>query len=60
MLSMATVTATQHNPTIRTHYQRLRAAGKRHQVATVACLRKLLTMLNPMVRKNQTWQLAST
>ena len=60
MLSMATVTATQHNPTIRAHYQRLRAAGKRHQIANVVCMRELLTTLNPMVRKNQTWQLAST
>ncbi len=47
---MATLTATRHNPVIRAFYQRLVAAGKLKKVALVACMRKLLTMLNAMVR----------
>jgi len=47
---MATLAATRHNPLIRAHYQRLRAAGKLPKVAIVACMRKLLTILNAMAR----------
>ena len=49
-LYMATLTAARHNPVIRAHYQHLVAAGKLKKVALVACLRKLLTILNAMVR----------
>lgn len=52
---MATLTATRHNPAIRAFYQRLKAAGKRPKVAIVACMRKLLTMLNAMVKTNPPW-----
>lgn len=51
-LYMATLTATRYNPAIRNFYQRLIAAGKLPKVALVACMRKLLTILNAMVRKN--------
>jgi transposase len=49
-LYMATLTATRYNPIIRTHYQRLLAAGKFKKIALVACMRKLLTILNAMAR----------
>lgn len=49
-LYMATLTAARHNPVIRAHYQRLVAAGKLKKVALVACMRKLLTILNAMAR----------
>ncbi|KGC03508.1 transposase, IS116/IS110/IS902 family [Burkholderia multivorans] len=52
---MATLTATRHNPAIKTFYQRLKAAGKLPKVALVACMRKLLTILNAMVRSNTPW-----
>jgi len=47
---MATLTATRYNPIIRAHYERLLAAGKFKKVALVACMRKLLTILNAMAR----------
>jgi transposase len=49
-LYMATLTATRYNPVIRAFYERLLAAGKLKKVALVACMRKLLTILNAMVR----------
>jgi transposase len=54
-LYMATLVATRHNPVIRTFYQRLRAVGKPPLVALVAAMRKLLTILNAMVRHHQSW-----
>lgn len=54
-LYMATLTATQHNPVIRAHYERLVAAGKLKKVALVACMRKLLTILNAMARTRTTF-----
>ncbi len=56
VLYMATLTATTHNPTIKAHYQRLIAAGKLPKVALVACMRKLLTTLNAMVRTQTRWR----
>jgi transposase len=56
MLYMATLTARQRNPLIRTFYERLRQAGKPYKVAMVACMRKLLTILNLMVRNNTPWK----
>lgn len=56
VLYMATLAAATYNPTIRTHYQRLLAAGKLPKVALVACMRKLLTMLNAMVRTQTHWR----
>jgi transposase len=55
-LYMATLVATRHNPVIRDFYQRLLANGKLKKVALVACMRKLLVILNAMLRDNQTWQ----
>jgi transposase len=54
-LYMATLVATRYNSVIRTHYQKLLTAGKPKKVALVACMRKLLSILNPMLRKNQAW-----
>lgn len=50
VLYMATIVAVRHNPPLRAFYQRLVAAGKRKKVALVASMRKLLTILNAMVR----------
>ena len=55
VLYMATLTAARHNPAIKTFYDRLLAAGKLPKVALVACMRKLLTTLNAMVRTNKPW-----
>src|SRR4029077_14974572 len=55
-LYMATLVATRHNPVIRTFYDRLRAVGKPPLVAIVAAMRKLLTILNAMVRHQQAWE----
>jgi transposase len=50
VLYMATITAVRCNPKIKAHYKRLRAAGKHTKVAIVACMRKLLIILNAIVR----------
>ena len=55
VLYMATLTATRHNPAIKTFYDRLLAAGKLPKVALIACMRKLLTILNAMVKTKQPW-----
>lgn len=55
VLYMATLTATRYNPAIKAFYLRLKAAGKLPKVALVACMRKLLTMLNAMVKSNTPW-----
>lgn len=54
-LYMATLTAARHNPTIRAFYERLLARGKAKKVALVACMRKLLTILNAMVKQSTHW-----
>ena len=54
-LYMATLVATRCNPVIQACYQRLLAKGKAKKVALIACMRKLLTILNAMVRKQQLW-----
>jgi transposase len=55
VLYMATLTAAFRNPLFKAHYQRLLAAGKLPKVALVACMRKLLTTLNAMVRTGSKW-----
>lgn len=55
-LYMATLAAIRANPTIKAFYARLRAAGKPPKVAITACMRKLLVILNAMVRDNTQWQ----
>lgn len=56
VLYMATLVATRHNPVIKAHYQRLLAMGKPKKLALVACMRKLLIILNAMVRTRTRWQ----
>jgi transposase len=58
VLYMAPVTAIRVNPPIRALYQRLCAAGKPKKVALVACMRKLLTILNALARSKQPWDQA--
>lgn len=54
-LNMAALVATQFNPAIKLFYQRLLAAGKPKKLALVACMRKLITILNTMLRKGEEW-----
>lgn len=56
VLYMATLAAARWNPVIKECYQRLRAAGKAAKVAYIACARKLLTILNAMLRDKVGWQ----
>jgi transposase len=58
ILYMATLTATRCNPVIREMYQRLLKTGKKKKVAIVACMRKLLTILNAIIRDRSHWNLA--
>jgi transposase len=55
-LYMAALSATRFNPVIRAFYQRLQANGKPKAVALVACMRKLLTILNAMARHGTAWR----
>jgi transposase len=55
VLYMATLSAIRHNPVIQVFHSRLVAAGKLPKVAIVACMRKLLTILNAMLRDQATW-----
>jgi len=54
-LYMATLVASRHNPLICNHYQHLLHLGKKKKVALVACMRKLLCILNAMIRDGKTW-----
>lgn len=54
-LYMATLVASRYNPVISKFYQRLVAAGKAKKVALVACMRRLLIILNTMVRQGSMW-----
>lgn len=56
-LYMAALSAIRWNPVIKAHYEQLRARGKLFKVAIVACMRKLLVILDAMVRKNQPWSI---
>lgn len=56
VLYMATVTAIRYNPAIRVFYSRLRASGRPAKVALTAAMRKLLTILNAIVRDQRQWQ----
>jgi transposase len=53
---MATLVATKHNPLIRAHYQRLLQQGKKKLVALIACMRKLLNILNSLLKTQQPWR----
>jgi transposase len=52
---MATLTAVRYNPTLKSFYERLIHAGKLPKVALTACMRKLLIILNAMVKNNTPW-----
>ena len=53
---MPTLVAARHNPVIQAFYQRLLANGKAKMTALIAAMRKLLTILNIMIKKNETWK----
>jgi transposase len=55
-LYMGALVASRRNPVIRAFYHRLVAAGKPKKLALTACMRKLLTILNAMMRTNTTWR----
>jgi len=55
-LYMAALVASRHNPVISAFYQRLLAAGKAKKVALTACMRKLLVILNAMLKHHSSWQ----
>jgi len=55
-LYRSTLVAVRYNPVLKAFYQRLRAAGKLAKVALTACMRKLLTILNAMVKHQTPWQ----
>jgi transposase len=55
VLYMAMLSAIQHNPIIKRFYQNLVAQGKHKKVAIIACMRKMMTMVNAMVRDNREW-----
>ena len=56
LLYMATLAAaTRHNPLIKAYYQRLCANGKKATVALLACMRKLIVILNTMLARGQMW-----
>ncbi len=54
-LYMPAITAMRCNPVIRTMYERLISVGKNHYVAITACMRKILVILNAMLRSNTSW-----
>jgi transposase len=58
VLLMATRIAIRFNPVIRVFFERLKKAGKIRRVAETACMRKLLTILNAMMKNNTRWQAA--
>jgi transposase len=55
VLYMSTLVAVRHNPVLAAFYQRLRAAGKAPKLALTACMRKLLTVLNAMLKHHTRW-----
>jgi transposase len=55
VLYMAAVSAARHNPVLRPYYRRLRDAGKAAKVALVATMRKLLTIVNTMIKHQSRW-----
>ena len=57
MLYMAALVARKHNPVIRAFADRLAAAGKAKKVVITACIRKLITLLNSLLRSRQSWHI---
>lgn len=60
VLYMATLAAIRFNPVIRVFHKRLIDAGKKNKVAITACMRKLLVILNAMVKNNSPWRIEKT
>jgi len=58
VLYMATLTSTRHNPVIAEFYRRLVERGKAKKVALVACMRRLLTIMNAILKHEKPWQYA--
>ena len=56
---MATLVATRRNPLIRAFYQRLLAMHKPKKLALTACMHKLLTILNAMVKRQSPWSVSA-
>jgi transposase len=56
VLYMATIVAIRHNPAIKAFYMHLKVQGKASKVAIVACMRKLVTILNLLIKTNQLWE----
>jgi len=56
VLFMAAITATKWNPVIKEFYERLLARGKVKKVAIIACMHKLLTIMNAIVRSQTSWK----
>ncbi len=59
-LYMSALSAVRYNPVLRAFWTRLREQGKPPKVALVACMHKLLTILNAMVKHQTPWRLAPT
>lgn len=60
VLYMAAISASRFNPVIKAFYDQLLKRGKLKKVALVACIRKMLTILNAMIRTGQTWRTNSS
>lgn len=58
-LYMSTLVAVKHNPQIKVFYERLCNAGKTKMTALIACMRKLLIILNAMIKNKQCWEYPS-
>ena len=59
-LYMATLTGIRFNPILKPHYEQLRKRGKEKKVAITACMRKILTILNAMMRDRQPFRCSAT
>jgi len=59
-LYMATLTGIRYNPVLKPHYEQLRQRGKEKKVAITACMRKILTILNAMMRDQQPFRYPAT
>ena len=57
---MTALSSIRHNPIIKAFYLHLKAKGKESKVAIVACMRKLITILNLMIKNNELWRKAES
>ncbi len=60
VLYMGVLVGTRRNPVLKAFYQRLLAAGKPKKLALIACMRKLLTILNAMVKQGTRWNVETS